>query len=119
MVNKWLTRVEIRTERGTYDGFRRQIAAHGDASAPEGQKSRRNKCEARSHQFLEKIPEVVSWYVMMGVGQVVTLSLPPGKLREVNLAIEQCAWGAFDTEFYPTYDFVPIWQGLQAKHSGG
>jgi hypothetical protein len=37
--------------------------------------------------------EVVSWYVMMGIGQVVTLSLPPGKLREVNLAIEQCAWG--------------------------
>lgn len=63
--------------------------------------------------------EVVSWYVMMGVGQVVTLSLPPGKLREVNLAIEQCAWGAFDTEFYPTYDFEPIWQNLKAKHAGG
>ena len=44
--------------------------------------------------------EVVSWYVMMGIGQVVTLSFPPGKLRDVNLAIEKSAWGAFETEFY-------------------
>ncbi len=51
--------------------------------------------------------EVVSWYVMMGVGQVATLKVPADKLREVNLAIEECAWGAFDTEFYPTYDFLP------------
>ena len=56
--------------------------------------------------------EVVSWYVMMGFGQVVTLKLPAAKLRDVNLAIEQCAWGAFDTEFYPTYDFRPVWQKI-------
>jgi hypothetical protein len=55
--------------------------------------------------------EVVSWYVMMGIGQVVTLKLPAEKLRAVNLAIEQNAWGAFETEFYPTYDFRPVWQG--------
>src|SRR5687768_4749000 len=54
--------------------------------------------------------EVVSWYVMMGIGQVVTLKLPAEKLRAVNLAIEQNAWGAFETEFYPTYDFRPVWQ---------
>lgn len=59
--------------------------------------------------------EVVSWYVMMGIGQVVTLSLPPSKLREVNLAIEQCAWGAFDTEFFPTYDFQPVWQRIKTE----
>lgn len=53
--------------------------------------------------------EVVSWYVMMGVGQVVTVRLPPEKLREVNLAFEKGAWGAFRTEFYPTYDYRPIW----------
>lgn len=62
--------------------------------------------------------EVVSWYVMMGIGQVVTLRLPPSRLREVNLAIEQCAWGAFDTEFYPTYDFVPVWQARQKAKAG-
>ena len=62
--------------------------------------------------------EVVSWYVMMGIGQVVTLSLPVGKLRDVNLAIEQCAWGAFDTEFHPTYDFLPVWQRIKASAGG-
>ncbi len=54
--------------------------------------------------------EVVSWYVMMGIGQVVTLRVPAGKLRAVNLAIEKHAWGAFQTEFYPTYDFRPVWE---------
>lgn len=59
--------------------------------------------------------EVVSWYVMMGIGQVVTLRVPAGRLRDVNLAIERCAWGAFDTEFYATYDFRPIWRGIREK----
>ena len=54
--------------------------------------------------------EVVSWYVMMGIGQVVTLRFPAEKLREVNLAIEHGAWGAFRTEFYPTYDYKSIWE---------
>ncbi|EYF01045.1 hypothetical protein [Chondromyces apiculatus] len=58
--------------------------------------------------------EVVSWYVMMGVGQVVTLRVPPDKLRTVNVAIERGAWGAFRTEFYPTYDYVPIWKAQRA-----
>jgi hypothetical protein len=59
--------------------------------------------------FSQKFPpagvEVVSWYVMMGIGQVVTLRFPAEKLREVNLAVEQSAWGAYRTEFYATYDF--------------
>jgi hypothetical protein len=46
--------------------------------------------------------EVVSWYVMMGIGQVVTLRLPASRLREVNRILENTAWGA--AEFYPTYD---------------
>ncbi|AFE04210.1 hypothetical protein COCOR_01672 [Corallococcus coralloides DSM 2259] len=57
--------------------------------------------------------EVVSWYVMMGVGQVVTLRFPPEKLRTVNLAIEKGAWGAFRTEMYATYDYRPVWQELR------
>ena len=59
--------------------------------------------------------EVVSWYVMMGIGQVVTLRVPSHKLREVNLVIEKSAWGAFDTEFYATYDFTPVWKELREK----
>ena len=69
--------------------------------------------------FWSKFPpegvEVVSWYVMMGIGQVVTLRLPPTKLRDVNLAIEKSAWGVFDTEFYPTYDFTEIWKKRRAE----
>jgi hypothetical protein len=49
--------------------------------------------------------EVVSWYVMMGIGQVVTLRLPASRLREVNRIIENSAWGSYHTEFYPTYDY--------------
>ena len=49
--------------------------------------------------------QVVSWYVMMGIGQVVTLRVPAEKLREVNRAIENTAWGGYRTEFYPTYDY--------------
>jgi hypothetical protein len=71
--------------------------------------------------FTEKFPpadaEVVSWYVMMGVGQVVTLRFPAEKLRDVNLAIEHGAWGAYRTEFYPTYDYMPVWRASkQAAH---
>jgi hypothetical protein len=64
--------------------------------------------------FNEKFPppdtEVVSWYVMMGIGQVVTLRFPAEKLRDVNLAIEHGAWGGYRTEFYPTYDYLPVWK---------
>ena len=69
--------------------------------------------------FWQRFPpdgiEVVSWYVMMGIGQVVTLKVPATRLRDVNLAIEQCAWGSFDTEFYPTYDFRPVWERIKGE----
>lgn len=51
--------------------------------------------------------DVVSWYVMMGIGQVVTLRLPASRLREVNRILENTAWGSYRTEFYPTYDYAP------------
>lgn len=66
------------------------------------------------NKFLEMFPpkaaRVVSWYVMMGIGQVVTVKIPASQLRALNLTIENGAWGAYSTEFYPTYDFVPVWQ---------
>src|SRR5579864_5952411 len=62
--------------------------------------------------YYKKFPpqgiEVVSWYVMMGVGQVVTLRVPAERLREVNRVLEETAWGGYRTEFYPTYDFKAI-----------
>jgi hypothetical protein len=64
--------------------------------------------------FFEKFPPkgvtVVSWYVMMGIGQVVTLEVPAHKLREVNLAVEKTAWKAFTVEFYPTYNLYPVFK---------
>ncbi len=52
--------------------------------------------------------EVTSWYVVMGIGQVVTLRLPASRLREVNRVLEDTAWGAYRTEFYPTYDYKSV-----------
>jgi hypothetical protein len=52
--------------------------------------------------------EVVSWYIMMGIGQVVTLRVPASRLREVNRVLEDTAWGAYHTEFYPTYDYKAV-----------
>jgi hypothetical protein len=59
--------------------------------------------------------EVVSWYVMMGIGQVVTLRLPASRLREVNRIIENTAWGSYRTEFYPTYDYKAIGMAAHDK----
>lgn len=58
--------------------------------------------------FWAKFPpegiEIESWYIAMGLGYIVTLRVPPARLREVNRVVEQVAWKAFRTEFYPTYD---------------
>ncbi len=72
-------------------------------------------------EFWKRFPpegcEVVSWYVMMGIGQVATLKVPANKLRDVNMAIEESAWGAFDTEFYATYDFQPVRETILKSQS--
>ncbi|WP_049722324.1 hypothetical protein [Gilvimarinus polysaccharolyticus] len=64
--------------------------------------------------FFESFPpegtSVVNWYVMMGIGQVVTLEVPANKLRDVNLAVEKSAWKAFSNEFYPTYNLYPVFK---------
>ena len=79
-----------------------------DQSKPLGQIN----AELRQQGFYKAFPppgiEVVSWYVMMGIGQVVTLRVPAERLREVNRAIEETAWGAYRTEFYPTYDLKAV-----------
>lgn len=61
---------------------------------------------------------IESWYVMMGIGFVITLRLAPDKLRAVNLVIERTAWGAFRSEFYPTYDYRTIAEGKRAEVKG-
>jgi hypothetical protein len=60
--------------------------------------------------------EIVSWNVVMGIGQIVTLCLPPHLVNAVNVEIERCAWGAFTTEFFPTYDFLPVRERLKSEY---
>jgi len=54
--------------------------------------------------------EIMGWYVMMGIGQVVRV--PAEKLRDTNRVIEQTAWDGYRTEAYPTYDFKPVWDAI-------
>jgi hypothetical protein len=65
--------------------------------------------DLRQHGYFDQFPpqgvDVVSWYVVMGIGQIVTLRVPPAKLREVNRVLEDTAWGAYRTEFFPSYDY--------------
>jgi hypothetical protein len=75
--------------------------------------------QLRAQGFYKAFPppgiEVVSWYVMMGIGQVITLRVPAERLREVNRSIEQTAWGGYHTEFYPTYDFKQVGEQEHAR----
>ena len=68
----------------------------------------------RESGFWKEFPpegmEILSWYVMMGIGHVVTIRVPVSRLRELNMIIEKRAWSAFRTEFYPTYEFLPHYQ---------
>jgi len=77
------------------------------------------KAQLAKQQFHKVFPpagvEVVSWNITMGIGQVIVLRLPASRLAEVNLAIENTAWGAYKTQFFPTYDFMPIAQAEQTK----
>jgi hypothetical protein len=59
--------------------------------------------------------EVVSWYVAMGIGQVITLRLPASRIREVNRVLEDTAWGPYRTEFYMSYDYKAVGLGEHEK----
>ena len=56
--------------------------------------------------------EVVSWNVVMGIGQIATLRMPPSKIQAVNVALEKYAWGVFRTETFATYDFMAVRERL-------
>ena len=62
---------------------------------------------------------IVSWTVAMGMGQILTLELPPEKLALVNVELERRAWGVFKTECYPTYDFVPARERIRERVRNG
>lgn len=53
---------------------------------------------------------VVSWNIAMNLGHVIVVQVPAGAIRRLNLALENGAWGAFDTEIYLTYDYKRVWE---------
>jgi len=71
--------------------------------------------------FFEKFPpegvEVVSWHQLMSFGHVVTLKVPPSKLRELNRSIESGSYATFQSEVYAAYDFWPVIEAIKAGGS--
>ena len=71
--------------------------------------------------YAQKFPpegiEVASWYVMMGIGQVVDLARARTSFARCELGYRAIGVGAFDTEFYPTYDYMPIWEKNKAARA--
>jgi len=58
---------------------------------------------------------VISWTLAMGLGHVIVLQVPVSGVRRLNLAIENGAWGAFDSEFYLSYDYESLWRDYIEK----
>lgn len=74
-------------------------------------------------QWWDRFPpegvKIDSWYVAMGLGQIVTLRLPVEKLQAVNIELERSAWGVFTTECYVAYDFEPVRERITARYQAG
>lgn len=68
-------------------------------------------------RFPPKGVEIVSWTVAMGLGQIVTLRLPPDRLQAVNVELERSAWGVFRTETFVSYDFLKVRERLARESS--
>lgn len=81
------------------------------------------QAQMKQTDWWERFPiegsRVVSWTVAMGLGQIVTLELPPSLLPLVNVELERSAWGVFRTECYPTYDFVPVRERIRERVKNG
>jgi hypothetical protein len=86
-----------------------------DESKPLGEINKELEQRNWTRDFPPAGVEVESWYVMMGIGQLVTLRVPTEKVREVNRMIEEKAWGPYRTEFYLTYDYKPAAKAAHEK----
>ncbi|HMX41690.1 MAG TPA: hypothetical protein PK971_09810 [Saprospiraceae bacterium] len=58
---------------------------------------------------------VVTWTIAAGLGHIVTLMMPAGAVRRLNLALENGAWGAFNTDIYLSYDYKAVWKEYMEK----
>lgn len=73
----------------------------------------------RKNGFFKSFPpdgvEVVSWNQLMSFGHVVTLKVPPAKVRELNRALESGSYTTFKSEVYVGYDFWPVIEAIKAR----
>ena len=60
--------------------------------------------------------EVESWTYAMGMGEIITLKVPLSNISEFNETVQTAAWGAYSTEFYITYDYMPVWKDMKGKY---
>lgn len=60
--------------------------------------------------------EIISWNYVMSFGQIITLKIPISNLSELNETVQNAAWGAYSTEFYITYDYMPVWKDMKSKY---
>lgn len=58
---------------------------------------------------------IISWTIAMGLGHVIVLQVPANAVRRLNLALENGAWGAYNTEIYLSYDYKTIWEDYIEK----
>jgi hypothetical protein len=69
--------------------------------------------------FWEMFPpqdcRVVSWTMALNLGHIITMQVPAGAVRRLNLAIENGAWGAYSSEIFLSYDYKPIWEDYIEK----
>lgn len=75
----------------------------------------------RKNGFFAKFPpagvEVVSWHMLMSFGHVITLKVPPAKIRELNRAIESGSYTTFKSEVYVGYDFWPVIEAIKRREA--
>ena len=90
-----------------------------DQSRPLGELNAQLEKQGFFKAFPPKGMDVVSWTVAMGIGQVIVLRLPASRIREVNRVLEDTAWGAYRTEFYPTYDYRTTAMSQHDKAASG
>ncbi len=75
--------------------------------------------QLEANGFWEVFPpvdsRVVSWNVALGFGHIVTLKMPADGVRRLYLSITNGAWGAFNSEVFMSYEYMPIWQDYIEK----
>lgn len=79
----------------------------------------RRRLEAQG--FWELFPpadcRVLSWHISLGYGHIIVMRAPSNSIRRLNLALENGAWGAYNTEVLLSYDYLPIWEEYMERRN--